>query len=161
MLTWSEIFYAICYIDLYRFTQPKECKLQQVCWHLAKTCYNKPISGGCVCMACDSFLTTSLLQVVHRLVASWLLRLVICYKLFQQVVISCSLMKFTNLLNKFSQAGKIAPLQQVCSVFGCVLCSNQANIRMGLHQLLRLDDKKSFASFQQAWCKLIVNYSET
>ena len=33
-------------------------------------CYNESISG-CVHMACDSLLTTSLLQVVHRLVASW------------------------------------------------------------------------------------------
>ena len=66
-------------------------KLEQVCWHLVTTCYNKPISG-CVRMACDSLLTTGLLQVVNRFVASWLSKRVInaqaCCKLFQQVVTS-------------------------------------------------------------------------
>ena len=65
--------------------QPKTRKLQQLCWHLATTCY-KPISG-CVSMACDSLMTTSLLQVVNRLVASWLFQQT-CGKLFQQVLTS-------------------------------------------------------------------------
>ena len=46
-------------------TQLKTRKLHQVCCHLATTCYNKPISG-CVCMACDSLRTRSLLQVVKQ-----------------------------------------------------------------------------------------------
>ena len=33
-------------------------------------------------------------------------------------------------------------------------CSHQADIRMRLHRLLRLDDNKSAASCQQAWCEL-------
>ena len=40
------------------------------------TCYNKPISG-CIRMAYNSFLIRSLSQVVNRLVASWLSKLVI------------------------------------------------------------------------------------
>ena len=57
-------------------TQPKPRTLKQVCWHLATDRYNKPISE-CVRIACDSLLTTSLLQVVNKLVASWLSKLVI------------------------------------------------------------------------------------
>ena len=57
-------------------TQPETCKLQQVCYHFATTCYNKWISG-CVCISCDSLLATSLLQVFNRLVASWSSKLVI------------------------------------------------------------------------------------
>ena len=35
-------------------------------------------------------------------------------------------------------------------------CSHQADIRMRSHRLLQLDDNKSAASCQQAWCKFIV-----
>ena len=64
-------------------------------WNLSKFPYtanrlvvNKAISG-CVRMACDSLLTTSLLQVVKRLLGKLIVK--ICYpqdccKLFQQVV---------------------------------------------------------------------------
>ena len=43
---------------------------------LTTTCYNKAISG-CVHMACDTLFTTSLLQIVNRLVASRLSKIVI------------------------------------------------------------------------------------
>ena len=81
----------------------KTHKLQKVCWHLtttsyiltsrwhlATTCYNKPIPG-CVRMAYDNLLATSLLQVVNRFVASWLCKPVIhmfianCFNKLQQV----------------------------------------------------------------------------
>ena len=56
-----------------------------------------------------------------------------------------------------------SPLHQVylCSKSaGCLLLgSHQADIRMRSHCLLRLDDNKSTASCQQAWCKLIVKTS--
>ena len=42
------------------------------------------------------------------------------------------------------------------SAAGLLPCSRQADIRMRSHRLLRLDDNKSAASCQQAWCKLIV-----
>ena len=35
-------------------------------------------------------------------------------------------------------------------------CSHQAHIRMRLDRFALLDDSKSFTSFQQSWCKLIV-----
>ena len=35
-------------------------------------------------------------------------------------------------------------------------CCHQADLRMRSHRLLRLDDNKSAASCQQAYCKLIV-----
>ena len=45
-----------------------------------------------------------------------------------------------------------------CSKFavGLLLYSHQADVRMRSHGLLRLDDNKSVANCQQAWCKLIV-----
>ena len=93
---------------------------------------NKPISR-CVRMACDSLLTTSLLQVVNKLVASWFSKLVIhrlnascftsCNKSaddkLQQAWFwqaCCNLMKLKSLLqlvNNLQQAGKIDNLQQV------------------------------------------------
>ena len=42
------------------------------------------------------------------------------------------------------------------SAAGLLPCSHQDDIRMRSHRLLRLDDNKSAASCQQAWCKLIV-----
>ena len=42
------------------------------------------------------------------------------------------------------------------SVAGLLPCSHQDDIRMRSNPLLRLDDNKSAASCQQAWCKLIV-----
>ena len=42
------------------------------------------------------------------------------------------------------------------SATGLLPYSHQADIRMSSHCLLRLDDNKSAASCQQAWCKLIV-----
>ena len=39
---------------------------------------------------------------------------------------------------------------------GLLPCCHQADIRMGPHRLLRLDDNESAASCQLAWCKLIV-----
>ena len=42
------------------------------------------------------------------------------------------------------------------SAAGLLPCCHQADIRMRSHRLLRLDDNKSAASCQQAWCKLIV-----
>ena len=42
------------------------------------------------------------------------------------------------------------------SAAGLLPCCHQADIRMRSHRLLRLDDDKSAASCQQAWCKLIV-----
>ena len=44
-------------------------------------------------------------------------------------------------------------LQQVCCRLAAS-CDHQADIRMPLHRLLRLDDNKSAASCQQACCKL-------
>ena len=40
------------------------------------------------------------------------------------------------------------------SATGLLPCCHQANIRMRSHHLFWLDDKKSAASCQQAWCKL-------
>ena len=55
----------------------KNMQVAQVYWHcLFTTCYNKPMLG-CIRTACDSLVTTSLLQVVNRLVSSWLSKLVI------------------------------------------------------------------------------------
>ena len=44
-------------------------------------------------------------------------------------------------------------LQQVCCRLA-VTCGHQADIRMRSHRLLRLNDNKSAASCQQAYCKL-------
>ena len=41
------------------------------------------------------------------------------------------------------------------SAAGLLPCSHQADIRMRSHCLLQLDDNKSAASCQKAWCKLI------
>ena len=70
-------------------------------------------------MACDSLLTTSLLQVVNRLVATRLSKLVlkkVCCKLFQQVVTSlqvtsCNKPDLTCLL----QLDEIHKLLATCS----------------------------------------------
>ena len=60
----------------------------QVATRLLTSCnrlaINKPISG-CVCLACDSFLTTSLLQAVNRRVASLLSKLVILRCVFNKL----------------------------------------------------------------------------
>ena len=67
-------------------------KKAQVATSLLTSCNNllQQADIRCVRMPCDSLLTTSLLQVINRLVACWLSKLVIsmqaCYKLFQQVV---------------------------------------------------------------------------
>ena len=92
-------------------------------------------------MACDSLLTTSLLQVVniHNILVA---KLIVkgcypqaCCKLFQQVVTSlqvttnsiltdfscCNLIElvsFLQLVDKLQQASKIDNLQQVCGVSG-------------------------------------------
>ena len=59
-------------------TQPKTGKLQQVCRHLAASLLScQTAISGCVHMACHSLSMKSLSQVVNRLVASWLLKLVI------------------------------------------------------------------------------------
>ena len=80
ILSWMTYFYtwnAISHNGTHTMTakQPKTCKLQQGCWHFTTTCY-KPISGN-ISMACDSLLMTSLLQIVNRLITSWLSKLVI------------------------------------------------------------------------------------
>ena len=101
---------------------------------LQQTCYNKLISVH-VCMACDSFLATSLLQVV-RLVAGWLSKLVI-HRLAattsrfngfnksanDKLQTCCNLIKLISsmqLVDKLKQAGKIDDLGQVCGVSQCV-----------------------------------------
>ena len=81
-------------------TQLKMRMLQPFCRDLATTCYNKLISG-CVRMACDSLLTTSLLQVVNRLVASIFSKLFI-NKLDLLQVVSTSCNKCAN--DKMQQA---------------------------------------------------------
>ena len=86
--------------------------------------------------------TTNLLQVVNRLVASWLFQQACC-KLFQQVVRSiqmtscnkpdldrlvatwwnwqtcCNLMKLTGLLTSCNRPIKLTTCNTVCGVFGC------------------------------------------
>ena len=62
---------------------------------------------------------------------------------------SCLLYDF-NLLHSHKRASYSK------SAAGLLPCSHQADIRMRSHRLLRLDDNKSAASCQQAWCKLIV-----
>ena len=47
------------------------------------------------------------------------------------------------------------------SATGLLPCCHQADIRMRVHLLLRLDSNKSAASCQQPWCKLIVKFSTT
>ena len=68
------------YLRFQIFTAPVLCyfvlrKLQQVRSHLATICRN-PVSGR-VPISCDNLMTTSLLEVVNRLVASELPKLVI------------------------------------------------------------------------------------
>ena len=46
------------------------------------------------------------------------------------------------------------------STAGLLPCNYQADIRMGSHRLLRLDDNKSAASCQQACCKVIQQCSQ-
>ena len=81
---WSCLFkgYDISAMALHRQTRAS-CN-KSVDMHLATNCYNKPISG-CVRMACDSLwqqvcckLTTGYLQIVNRLVASWLFQQACC-----------------------------------------------------------------------------------
>ena len=89
-LNWYENTRIQCFQRTW-ISQPKTPKLQHVCWHVVTTCYNKPISG-CVRMACDS-LTTSLLQVVNRVVArcqQTCCKLIICTGLLQLVSTSCN-----------------------------------------------------------------------
>ena len=77
--------------------------------------------------------TTNLLQVLNRLVASWLFQQACC-KLFQQVVRSiqmtscnkpaswqtcCNLMKLTSLLTSCNRPIKLTTCNTVCGVFGC------------------------------------------
>ena len=42
------------------------------------------------------------------------------------------------------------------SATALLLCCHQADIRMRSHRLLRLDENKSAANCQQAWCKMII-----
>ena len=44
----------------------------------------------------------------------------------------------------------------ITSAAGLLPCCHQADIRMRSHRLLRLDDNRSAASCQQAWCNLII-----
>ena len=55
----------------------------------------------------------------------------------------------------FLASDKTRKLQQVCWCF-MLPCSHQTDIRMCSQRLLSLDDNKSAASCQQAWCKLIL-----
>ena len=98
------------YLSFQIFTAPALCyfvlrKLQQVRSHLA-TISRNPVSG-CVPMSCDNLLTTSLLEVVNRLVASELPKLVInrlvaSFRNKLQQVCKCQVAKsliLTDLLN--------------------------------------------------------------
>ena len=75
------------------FTQLKTGKLQKGFWLLLSDL----LSTSRVRMACDSLSTTSLLQVVNRLVASWFLKLVI-NGLLQVASTSCNKSDFNRLV---------------------------------------------------------------
>ena len=70
---WVSPLHIHCVSESLLLHGQKRAVLRKACQHLV---INKPISG-CVRMACDSLLTTSLLQVVNRLDASWFSKLVI------------------------------------------------------------------------------------
>ena len=67
-------------------TEPK-----QVCWHLATDLLSTSrYHAGCVRMACDSLLTTSVLRVINLLSTGLL-------QVFQQVLTSCKRQLATGL----------------------------------------------------------------
>ena len=94
---------------------------------------NKPISG-CLLnpMACNSFLMTSLLQVVNRLVASWLWKLVIL-----RLAASC-FNKFVQLNVENNGNDKLQPVwcQQTC----CNLMKLASLLKPGSHMLPMVGD---------------------
>ena len=88
-----EIEIQVCFRALFEIffsTQPEHASCNQSVDILQQTNFQKKPKSECVRMACDSLLTTSLLQVVNSFVASLMSKLVVqaCCKLFQQVVTS-------------------------------------------------------------------------
>ena len=73
---------------------------------------------------------------MNRITVSWLLFFILSW--------------ISSLLHSQKRASCIT------SAAGLLPCCHEADIRMRSHRLLRLDDNRSAASCQQAWCNLII-----
>ena len=97
------------------FTQAKTRKLQQVCWHLATTCYNKPTCCKLIDQTCYPQACCKLLQQV---VPS--LQMTSCDKRdFNRLLVATWGWKF--IATCWQDATRSVNLQQDCGVFGCVV----------------------------------------
>ena len=69
-------------------------------------------------------------------------------------MLNCCIPSLFSAKNKHQNVSKRANCNKRAA--GLLHYSHQADVRMRSHGLLRLDDNKSAANCQQAWCKLIV-----
>ena len=127
---------------------------QKVQWEQASDMVLSYLSACCnktlkMCFNVGSSVSSIPFEKATTRRANWS-KLVVIKPISGCVYIACFTLIITSLLHSQKRAS--------CSksAAGLLPCCHQADIRMRSHRLLRLDDNKSAASCQQAWCKFIV-----